>query len=267
MSAPTPDPQMLLLETEFEDAEQTLLEQATADGVVFPPSNLESDEPPLESDLHRDQIDLLIRLLRWLWRDRQDYYVSGNTTIYYSPHQRKTHKFRGPDFFVVLGVANHPRRSWAVWEENGKYPHVIIELLSNSTAKVDRGLKKELYQETFRTPDYFWFHPETLEFQGFHLVAGRYEPLEPNEQGWLWSAQLGLYLGIRDRQLRFFTPEGILIPTPEEMATAEQQRVEAERQRAEAANQRAEAERQRSEQLAAKLRELGIDPDEIHSEG
>ncbi|MBE9097874.1 Uma2 family endonuclease [Vacuolonema iberomarrocanum] len=257
----------MLLETESEGAEQAFLEQATADGVVFPPSHLESDEPPLESDLHRDQIDLLIRLLRWFWRDRQDYYVSGNTTIYYSPYQRKTHNFRGPDFFVVLGVANHPRRSWVVWEENGKYPHVIVELLSNSTATIDRGLKKELYQETFRTPDYFWFHPETLEFQGFHLVAGHYESLEPNEQGWLWSEQLGLYLGIHDRQLRFFTPERSLIPTPEETAEVEQQRVGVERQRADAANQRAEAERQRSEQLATKLRELGIDPDELHSAG
>ena len=70
MSAPTPDPQMMLLETESEGSEQAFLEQATADGVVFPPSYLESDEPPLESDLHRDQIDLLIRLLRWFWRDR-----------------------------------------------------------------------------------------------------------------------------------------------------------------------------------------------------
>lgn len=262
MSAPTPDPQMLM-KTEFEDSEQDFLEQAAADGVVFPPGNLESDEPPLESDLHRDQIDLLIRLLRWFWRDRQDYYVSGNTTIYYSPSQRKTHKFRGPDFFVVLGVPNYPRRSWAIWEEDGKYPHVIVELLSNSTARTDRGLKKTLYQDTFRTPDYFWFHPDTLEFQGFHLVEGHYESLEPNEQGWLWSEQLGLYLGVLHRQLRFFTPEGELIPSPEEVAEAEAQRAEAEAQRAEAEAHRAEAERRRNEQLEAKLRELGVNPDEL----
>lgn len=56
--------------------------------VVFPPGDLESNEPPLESDLHRDQIDLLIRLLRWWWQQRNDFYVSGNLTIYYSPQQR-----------------------------------------------------------------------------------------------------------------------------------------------------------------------------------
>ncbi|NES22026.1 MAG: Uma2 family endonuclease, partial [Symploca sp. SIO3E6] len=41
--------------------------------IIFPPSDLESNEPPLESDLHRDQIDLLIRLLRWFWQERNDF--------------------------------------------------------------------------------------------------------------------------------------------------------------------------------------------------
>lgn len=48
--------------------------------------------------------------------------------------------FRGPDFFAVLGV-----------EANRE------ELLSPSTAAVDRGVKKDLYEQVFRTPDYFVF--------------------------------------------------------------------------------------------------------------
>jgi Uma2 family endonuclease len=254
---------------------QTVLEEAKTNGVCFPPSDLYSNEPPLESDLHRDQISLLIRLLQWHWQERQDFYVSGNITIYYSPHQRKSEDFRGPDFFVVLDTERKPRKSWAVWEEKGKYPNVIIELLSDSTAKTDRGLKKQIYQDTFRTPDYFWFDPNTLELKGFHLLDGQYQDLQPNEQGQLWSQQLNLYLGVHNRELRFFTPDGQLIPTPEESAQvaeataeverqraeAERQRAEAERQRAEAERQRAEAEQQRSERLAEKLRALGIDPD------
>ena len=139
--------------------------QNDLDGVIFPPGDLYSDEPPLESDLHRDQINLLIRLLRWAWQERQDFYVSGNTTVYYSPDQVKSRDFRGPDFFVVLGAEKSPRKSWVVWQEGGVYPHVIIELLSSSTARVDRELKKELYQNIFRTPDYFWFDPDLLEFE------------------------------------------------------------------------------------------------------
>jgi Uma2 family endonuclease len=194
------------------------------DDIVLSPSDLWSDEPPLESDLHRKQIDLLIRLLEWLWRERQDFYASGNLTVYFNPEQIKSRDFRGPDFFVVLGTERKPRRSWVVWAEGGKYPNIIIEILSDKTAEVDRGLKKQLYQDIFRTPDYFWFDPVSLEFQGFHLVDGTYQPLEPNPQGHLWSQQLELFLGIHQRELRFFTVEGDLIPTPEELLARYQER-------------------------------------------
>ncbi|MFQ3617669.1 MAG: Uma2 family endonuclease [Cyanobacteriota bacterium] len=217
------------------DAEASFYEQAQADGVTFPPGDLYSDEPPLETDFHLQQMLLLIKCLDWFWRDRQDFYASGNLTIYYSPNQTKSNDFRGPDFFVVLGAEKRPRKSWVVWEEDGKYPNVIIELLSPSTASTDRGLKKQIYQDTFRTPDYFWFDPNTQEFQGFHLVDGTYQDLPPNAQGHLWSQQLQLWLGVVAGQLRFLTPEGELVPTPEESALAEQQRRLVEQQQREAA--------------------------------
>jgi Uma2 family endonuclease len=216
--------------------------QNISEDVIFPPGDLYSDEPPLETELHLRQIILLLKCLEWLWRDRNDFYVAGNLTIYYSPQQRKSSDFRGPDFFVVLGTQRKTRKSWVVWQEEGKYPNVIIEILSPKTAIVDREDKKKIYQDTFRTPDYFWFDPDTLEFVGFHLVDGTYQPLEPNSEGQLWSQQLGLYLGVIQQKLRFFTAEGELVPTPEEVA---------------------ESETQRADRLAAKLRELNIDPDTI----
>jgi Uma2 family endonuclease len=217
--------------------------------VIFPPGDLYSDEPPLETELHLRQIILLLTCLEWLWRERNDFYAAGNLTIYYSPRQLKSEFFRGPDFFVVLGCERKTRKSWAVWEEDGKYPNVILEILSDSTAKTDKGLKKEIYQDTFRTPDYFWFDPYTQEFAGFHLIDGKYQSLQPNELGYLWSQQLGLYLGIHQGLLRFFTADMELVPTPEETAQQSEQRLEQTEQRA--------------QRLAAKLRELNIDPDTI----
>ncbi|MGB8701195.1 MAG: Uma2 family endonuclease [Thermosynechococcaceae cyanobacterium] len=234
-------------------------EQWVDHDLTFPPADLWSDEPPLESDLHRDQIDLLIRLIRWAFRDRSDVYVAGNLTIYYSPSQKKSEDFRGPDVFVVLGTDNHPRRSWTVWHEGGKYPNIIVELLSDSTAQVDRGEKKQIYQFVWRVPEYFWFDPITLEFQGFQLIRGEYEPLQPNQRGWLWSDELGLYFGIEDRQLRLFTAGGTLVPLPEEdaleQAKQERQRADQEQQRAEQERQRAEQERQRAEQAEQTLQQ------------
>ncbi len=231
--------------------------------IVFPTSALLSDEPPSESDLHLRQMVLLIQCLEWLWRERSDFYASGNLTIYYSPQQMKSRDFRGPDFFVVLGTERKPRKSWMVWEENGKYPNVIVEILSRSTAATDRGLKKQLYQDTFRTPDYFWFDPETLEFAGFFLTSGQYRPIEPNAQGWLWSQQLGLYLGIYEDKLRFFTADGQLVSSPQEVAELAQQQTETAKQQAEIAQQQAADERRQKELLLTKLRERGIDPNSL----
>ncbi len=226
--------------------------QGNPENIIIPPCDLWSDEPPLESDLHREQIELLLACLKWLWRERNDFYATGNLTIYYSEENITTRDFRGPDFFVVLGTQNRPRRSWMLWAEEGKYPNVIVELLSNSTAKVDKTTKKELYQDTFRTPEYFWFHPETFEFQGFRLMAGKYQAIEATQEGWLWSEQLELFLGINDTKLRFFTPDKQLVSTPEERAALAEQQVEEERKQKELAQQRVE-------ELLAKLKDLGVD--------
>lgn len=221
--------------------------ETSEDEVIFPPGDIWSDEPPLESDLHRDQIDLLIRLLKSWWQERQDFYASGNLTIYYSPNQKKSEYFRGPDFFVVLGTEKKDRKSWVVWQEDGKYPNVIVEILSNSTAAVDKGFKKQIYQDTFRTPDYFLFDPITRELQGFHIVDGKYQEIQSTSDGRLWSQQLELYLGVYEGKLRFFTSENQLIPSPEELAQQAQERA------------------QQAEQEIARLRELlrtqGINPE------
>lgn len=237
-------------------AKSNLTADMEPEAVMIPPRDLWSDEPPLESDRHRDQIELLLACLKWFWRERTDFYATGNLTIYFSEDQITTRDFRGPDFFVVLGTDNRPRRSWMLWVEGGKYPNIIVELLSKSTAKVDRELKKTLYQDTFRTPEYFWFHPETLEFQGFRLMGGQYQPIEATEEGWRWSEQLELFLGVSESKLRFFTPQKELVSTPEERVELAQQQVEAERQQRELAQQQVE-------KLRAQLRELGVDPDTL----
>ena len=46
------------------------------------------------------------------------------------------------------------RKSCVVCEEDGKYPNVILEILSPTTANTDREYKKEHYQNSFRTPEY-----------------------------------------------------------------------------------------------------------------
>jgi Uma2 family endonuclease len=226
-------------------------------------TQLLSDEPEMESSLHYMQLLLLVTCLEWAWQERDNFFIGANLTIYFSRQQLKTRDFRGPDFFLVKNTHRAPRNSWVTWEEDGRYPDLIIELLSDSTANVDRTLKRDLYAERFHTPEYFYFSPDTLEFAGFRLDINKYQPIAPNAQGWLWSETLGFFLGIHERQLRYFSLEGILLPTPQEAAKneilkANQARLIAQQaqQVAEQERQVAEQERQIAQQAKTELREL-----------
>ncbi|MGL5034933.1 MAG: Uma2 family endonuclease [Microcystaceae cyanobacterium] len=209
---------------------------------------LMSNEPEMESSLHYHQLSLLVTCLEWYWRDRANYFIGANLTVYFSSKQLKKREFRGPDFFLVNDVSNQPRPSWVVWEEDGKYPNLIIELLSDSTATVDRGIKKQLYQDCFRTPEYFWFSPDSLEFMGYRLNGHQYQeiPLTNNRR---WSEELELYLGVEAGKLRYFTPDGELVPTLQEVALQEK-----------AIATQATL---RADHLATYLRSLGINPEDI----
>jgi Uma2 family endonuclease len=219
-------------------------------------SQLLSEEPEMESSLHHEQAVILEKSLERWWRERNDFFIGVNLTIYFSREQLRTRDFRGPDVFIVLGTERRPRTSWVVWEEGGKYPDVIIELLSDSTQDIDREIKKEIYQDRFRTPEYFWFSPYGLEFEGWRLVNGKYEEIASDERGWKWSEVLKLFLGVVEGKLRYFTSDGVLVPTPEEGEQLARQEAEQERLRA-------EQERLRAERLAERLRALGIDPDSV----
>jgi len=254
---------------------------------------LMSDEPEMESSLHYAQLLLLVSCLDWYWRDRDDYFIGANLTIYFSRQQLKNRDFRGPDFFLVNQVSGHPRGSWVVWEEDGQYPNLIIELLSESTENVDRTIKKQLYQDRFRTPEYFWFSPDSLEFMGYRLAGHEYQEIPQTATHKRWSEELQLYLGVDQGKLRYFTIDGELVATPQETALQEiaiaeaaqqlaqeaqqeaqqaqqeaqqeKQKAQQEKQKAQQAQQEAQQEKQRADALAAYLRSLGVNPEEIGS--
>jgi Uma2 family endonuclease len=262
-------------------AEQTTPEPSALTAVLQewqppePPMDLIFDDgEPLETNRHRIAMNVLIRSVNQALASRSDFFAGGNMFIYYSRGQAMNRDFRGPDFFVTLGVdPNRERQGWVVWEEGGRYPDVIVELLSASTSTIDRGVKKELYERVFRTQNYFIFDPfDPTSLAGWCLEAGRCQSLQPNERGWLWCEVLQLWLGVWegaiDREpttgtcswLRFYDPQGNLVPLPEEFAQAQ---AEQERQRAEQEQQRAEQAEQELDDLLTRSRERGLDPETL----
>ncbi|NJL01266.1 MAG: Uma2 family endonuclease [Spirulinaceae cyanobacterium RM2_2_10] len=244
----------------------------------LPPTDLVFDDGvPLESNRHRLAMNVLIDSVYAALKPREDFYASGNMFVYYSLAQIKNRDFRGPDFFVALNVdGQKERQGWVVWEEDGKYPDVIVELMSPSTADIDLTTKKEIYEQRFSASHYFVFDPfDPQSLQGWALQNGQYVALQPNDKRWLWCESLGLWLGTwhgpilqeTTDWLRFYFPNEqlVLLPREREYERAERAeiQVEQERLRAEQAEDALAAERQQKEALRAKLRELGIDPDAV----
>lgn len=218
----------------------------------IPPDDLIFDDgEPLETHRHRKAMNILIDSLNEAYGEREDYFTGGNMFIYFSSERVFNPDFCGPDFFAVLDIdGSYPRQGWVVWNEKGRYPDVIVELMSDSTAKIDITTKKDLYEKTFRCSHYFVYDPfDSSSLKGWKLNGvQKYQEILPDSRGWLWCERLGLWLGVwsgtlkREEApwLRFYDREGQLILLPEELAAIE---------------------RQRAERLATRLRELGEDPE------
>jgi Uma2 family endonuclease len=223
------------------------------------------DGVPMETERHRLQTELLINSLKPWLEQHGGGYVSGNMFFYFNAEHLRHQDFKGPDVFVVKDVSNVERKSWVVWEEE-KSPDIVIELLSESTAKEDKGDKKSVYQNRLRVAEYYWFDPFNPEdWAGFGLHGAIYEQSLPDAQNRLVSQTLGLaltrwhgvYENIEAVWLRWETLQGTLLPTPQEARDAEKQRANAEKQRANAAEQRAEAAEAEIARLKALLAEKG----------
>lgn len=221
--------------------------QAEAETPPFAPTEYDlpdSDDIPLDNERQAVQISLLSQTAKRHFADRADVYVGANMFVYFSPDQVMTQDFRGPDVFFVTGTTKRERRSWVTWQE-GKGPDLVIEILSDSTQRTDRTLKKEIYATHLRVPEYFWYDPFTGERAGFILHGGEYLPLEPDDNDGLPSHQAGLTLvrwhgtveDVEAAWLRWATPDGALIPTADEAEQTQRQRADSQRERAERAEQ------------------------------
>ena len=225
------------------------------------------DGEPMESERHVNQMLLLIESLKLAWKEREDFYIGGNMFLYFSELQTKKNDFRGPDVFVVLDTVKRERLSWVVWEEGGRTPDVVIELLSPSTEAVDRGEKMQVYARILMVGEYYLFDPFSGLLEGYELdrTSRTYRRMEAlDERGTLPCHQLGLWLGVvpgryhdmETELLRWQDQEGQVLPTGEELAAEAIARADQEAARADQeAKLRRDAELEASE-LRRRLEEL-----------
>ncbi|MEH2172139.1 Uma2 family endonuclease [Nostoc sp.] len=211
----------------------------------------EDGKPMAEGDLQRKCLVYATTVLEIYFQNHPDVYVAGNLFIYYEKGYPES--VVAPDVFVVFGVENRDRRSYKTWEENNQTPNFVLEITSKTTRSKDQGAKKGIYA-FLGVREYFQYDPTgdylNPQLQGLQLVDGNYFPVAtnilPDGIVSLSSEVLGLELRLEAGKLRFYNPAtGQILLTHEEEAAARQVAEE------------------KAQRLAAKLRELNIDPDSL----
>jgi Uma2 family endonuclease len=176
-----------------------------------------------------------------------------------------------PDVFLSLDVGApenwHKTKSYFFWEF-GKAPDVVIEVVSN-TKGGELGRKKYDYAR-LRVPYYVVFDPQDLLKEGvlqiFILRGGKYELWEDwylPEIGIGLTLWRGVYEKKEDTFMRWCDRDGNLLPTGLELADREAERASRESERAAREAEVRQAAERRVEMLAARLREMGLNPDQI----
>ena len=226
----------------------------------------ETDGLPIaESDQTRDYLVYVTKVLANFFQGRLDVYPSGNLFIYYE--QGNPEAVVAPDVFVVFGVENRQRRTYKLWEEDDRAPSFVLEITSKTTRSKDQGAKKGIYA-LLGVEEYYQYDPTgdylRPPLQGLRLENGNYVPVPIVQSAdgaiILPSPMLGLELHLRGLTMRLYDPatQRYLLSHEEEVEA--RQIAEA---RAQTAEERAQTAEERALRLAAKLRELNIDPDAV----
>lgn len=237
-----------------------------------------AEDSGLPDEFHDLQPQLLSATLRLQHYSKDQIFTGTDLNLYYDV--RHPQWYKRPDWFLVLGVQRlyegiDLRSSYVVWQE-GVNPFVVVELLSPGTEKEDLGNKAEsteandlniisvsphqpsiedgeivkppckweVYEQILRVPYYLVFSRYTNQIRFFQLMGGHYQEQRVDTQNprlWIPELALGIGLwfgefeGIERYWLRWYDDRDRWLPTDAE----------------------------RAERLAARLRELGEDPDSL----
>jgi Uma2 family endonuclease len=241
-------------------------ETVTVEYSVEPP-NVEhlvtEDDTPVDNIFSEKQQRLLVdALFSSQHFEARPFIASSNVGIYYSIHKSAV----VPDVFLSLDV-NYPADIWEkshrvymLWEL-GKPPDVVIEIVSNTVGN-EGGRKFDIYAQ-MGVSYYIVFDPlQFINRQALNIYELRARAYYKKENNFLEQVGLGLTLwqGVFEERneewLRWTDAKGNLLQTGLEGIAVRDTKIRQEKRKT-------AQEKQRAEKFATKLRELGINPEEV----
>jgi Uma2 family endonuclease len=218
-----------------------VVQTPTATNTFYPDSD---GKPMADNTLQYRWIVRLVTNLKRLLKD-QVAFVAGDLLWYPVKVAAPPAPSQAPDVMVVLGRPAIDRGSYKQWEEDNIAPQVVFEILSPSNSAREMLAKQSFYKE-HGVLEMFFYDPDSYDFWGLvrSHVDQDFFPITSINFPWL-SPTLGIRFELAEDGLTVFYPDGEPFKDPDAFIE-ERDRIKQERDRA-----------------FAKLREMGIDPNQL----
>ena len=121
----------------------------------------------------------------------------------------------GPDIAVIFDVKE--RKNWSVFDvaEEETYPTLIIEVTVPRTRELDSEDKVDEYElagvdyyVVIDTGDPESSHERDYSLFGCQMTENGYQPMKPNEHGWLWLEPVNVWIGLRGNSVECYDQAG-----------------------------------------------------------
>lgn len=207
--------------------------------IVYP----ESDGRPMADNTK--QFEWIVTIKENLDAVFPEVFVAGDLLWY--PVEGNPKIRQAPDAMVVFGRPKGHRGSYLQWKEENIAPQVVFEILSPGNTYGEMVRKLEFY-ERYGVEEYYVYDPDHNELNGWQRQEGRFQTIAAIDD-WT-SPRLKIRFERTPESLKLYRPDGTLFETFAELI-----------HRAETLQREKDQTQAKLERLAARLRELGEDPD------
>jgi Uma2 family endonuclease len=212
--------------------------------VIYP----DSDGEPMSDNTKQFRWIVIIKEnLELLFAEQDDVFVAGDLLWY--PVEGSNTIRQAPDAMVVFGRPKGDRGSYKQWEEGNIAPQVVFEVLSPGN-RLGKMAKKLKFYDRYGVEEYYVYDPDDVELIGWLRNGDKLEIID-EMAGWV-SPRLAIRFELTPETLEIYRPDGKRFVSYVEIA-----------QQAELAEQRAAQAEQQAAKLAERLREMGIDPNQV----
>jgi len=203
-----------------------------------------------------DQFRLIVWIkenLELVFADDPNVFLASDLLWY--PVEGNNKLSQAPDIMAVFGIPKGYRGSYQQWNEDNIAPQVAFEIWPGD--RIGLMMQKFQFYERYGVEEYYFYNPQTLELGGWLRRESQLEAIKQMDD-WV-SPRLGVRFQLSETGLEMFGPNQEPFVSFVELDRLRQQ-AEA---RAEQAEMLLEQERSRSQALESRLREMGIDPNQL----